>query len=126
MLIQSITKQVEKSKVYDWEDSDQVQKFYDFISKLFNAENSLPRIALMFSLMMSAHKPEVTWLDEIAEALKNCAEGLNSYLLMYSNLPYKKQISMMKVDSYRKVVEESLRFVSYSIGQIAYRLIQFN
>ena len=37
--------------------------------------------------MMSAHKPEVTWLDEISEALKNCAEGLNAYLIMNNNLP---------------------------------------
>ena len=40
-------------------------------------------MTLMFSLMMTAHKPDVIWLDEIAEALKNCAEGLNSYMLMY-------------------------------------------
>ena len=46
-------------------------------------------MTLMFSLMMTAHKPGVIWLDEIAEALKNCAEGLNSYMLMYLNLPKK-------------------------------------
>lgn len=43
----------------------------------------------MFSLMMSSHKPDIIWLDEISEALKNCAEGLNSYLIMQYNLPVK-------------------------------------
>ena len=43
----------------------------------------------MFSLMMSCHKPDIIWLDEISEALKNCAEGLNSYLIMQDILPYK-------------------------------------
>ena len=114
---------VESSKIYDWENKEHVKEFYSFISKLFNSENSIPRIVLMFSMMMCAHKPHVTWLDEIAEALKNCADGLNLYLLMYKNLPYKKQLDLMKVDTYRRVVEESLRMVCHCIGVVAYRLI---
>ena len=42
----------------------------------------------MFSLMVCTHKPEVLWLDEIAEALRNCAEGLDSYILMKQNMLY--------------------------------------
>lgn len=73
--------------------------------------------------MMSAHQPDVTWLDEISEALKNCVEGMNSYLVMQHNLPHSSQMRVAKVDSYRKVIEESLRALNYSIGVIAYRLI---
>ena len=39
--------------------------------------------------MMSAHKAEIIWLDEISEGLRNSAEGLNSYLIMHANLPFK-------------------------------------
>lgn len=71
---------------------------------------------------MCAHKPEVTWLDEISEALKNGAEGLNSYLIMNGNLPYQTQLKLKALDKYRRLVEESLRSVCYSIGVLAYRL----
>jgi len=43
----------------------------------------------MYNLMMNAHKPDVIWLDEISEALKNTADGLNAYLVMNQNLPLK-------------------------------------
>lgn len=79
-LVQSVTIKVSQAKVYDWPDDEQIKAFYDFLSSLFDAENSIPRVSLMFNLMMVTHKPDVTWLDEIAEALKNSAEGLNSYL----------------------------------------------
>ena len=76
--------------------------------------------------MMSAHKPELIWLDEIAEALKNCAEGLNAYLVMNQNLPLKVQSRISKLDTYGNLVKESLRAISYSIGVVAYRLILLN
>ena len=75
---------------------------------------------------MVAHQPDIVWLDEIAEALKNSAEGLNSYLQMTLNLPLKAQKDLKEVDTYRIVVEESLRAISYSIGVVAYRLILLN
>lgn len=87
-LIQDITNQVRLAKVYEKEDKDQIKKFFDFIAGLYMADESIPKIILQFCMMMCAHKPDVTWLDEISEALKNCAEGLNSYLIMYSNLPF--------------------------------------
>ena len=123
-LLTNMTECVLSSKIYESENKDHVKDFYSFISKLFNSENSIPRISLMFSMMMCAHQPNVTWLDEIAEALKNCADGLNQYLLMYKSLPYKKQLDLMKVDTYRRVVEESLSMVCHCIGVVSYRLIQ--
>ena len=125
-LIQDITQQISTEKVYDWEDTEQIKSFYDFISTLFNAEKSIPRIALMYNLMMSAHKPDLIWLDEISEALKNSAEGLNAYLVMNQNLPYQVQNRISKLDSYITLVRESLRAINYTIGVVAYRLILLN
>ena len=123
---EDITKQVKAAQVHDWEDQEAAKGFFDFVSTIFNAEKSIHRICLMFSLMMTAHKPDVTWLDEIAEALRNCADGLNSYLNMYKNLPYKAQMKLAKVDKFRKHVEESLRAINYSIGVVSYRLMHLN
>lgn len=120
--LKSITEHVRSAKVYEQEDPAEIKKFYDFISTLNSGDKSIPRIALLFSLMMSAHKPEVTWLDEISEALMNCAEGLNFYLVMSSNLPKRTQLKLQSIDSYKKLVEESLRSICYSIGVLAYRL----
>ena len=92
------------------------------MSKLMNNENSILQIVLKFNLMMSAHKPQVTWLDEISEALKNCADGLDSYLVMFCNLPYQTQVNHEKLDYYLKLVEESLRAICYSIGVLSNRL----
>ena len=89
--LEGITEQVRESKVHCWEDAEEAKSFFTFLDGIFGAEKSIHRICLMFSLMMLAHKPDVTWLDEIAEALKNCASGLNSYLIMYQNLPWKAQ-----------------------------------
>jgi hypothetical protein len=121
-LIQDITHQVREARVYEWEDKDKIKQFFDFIAGLYLADESIPKTILQFCMMMCAHKPEVTWLDEISEALKNCAEGLNSYLIMYSNLPFQHQIRLKPIDKYRTVVDESLRTICYSIGALAYRL----
>lgn len=122
-LITDITQQIQTEKVYEWEDTEQIKSFYSFISVLFNAEKSIPRITLMYNIMMNAHKPDVIWLDEISEALKNTAEGLNAYLVMNQNLPLKVQARISKIDSYGVIVRESLRAISYTIGVVAYRLI---
>ena len=52
------------------------------------------RVILMFCFMVCAHKAEVVELDEIAEALRNCADGLDQYINMTKNIPYsgKKKI----------------------------------
>lgn len=118
-----ITQQIKDAKIYNWEDKEQIKSFFCFISSLLEAENSINSICLMFSLMMSSHKPDIIWLDEISEALKNCAEGLNSYLIMQYNLPVKAIFKLEQVDSFATHVRENLRAVTYSIGVISYRLI---
>ena len=61
----------------------------------------------MFSLFMSAHKADVTWLDEIAEALKNSAEGLDFYIIMSKNIPYSGQRCIGNSDTFMKVVYDT-------------------
>ena len=45
---------------------------------------------------------------------------------MSQNLPLTAQKKLEEVDSYRTLVEESLRAINYSIGIVAYRLIHLN
>ena len=80
--MKELAKHVESTKAWEWEDVDQMQKFYKFLASIYNEENGIPRVMQMFSLMMCATKADVTWIDEMTEALKNCANGLDSYITM--------------------------------------------
>ena len=77
-----ITQMVKMARVQDWESDEEKKSFFEFLSKVFNGKFSISRLIMTFSIMVCAHKAEVLWLDEIAEALKNCAEGHDAYLLM--------------------------------------------
>ena len=83
-----ITEKTKEAQIYAWTDeNDEYKKeFFTFMEKLFNGERSTVRLSLMFCLTVCAFKAEVLWLDECAEALKNCAEGFDSYLLMKQNM----------------------------------------
>mgnify|MGYP000890461902 CR=1 FL=1 len=80
-MMNDLSNTILSSKIYDWSDKGQINQFYTYMCDIFSQDFSLLRVIQLFSLMMSAHKAEVTWLDEIAEALKNCALALDSYLL---------------------------------------------
>ena len=80
--MKELAKHVESTKAWEWEDVDQMQKFYKFLASIYNEENGIPRVMQMFSLMMCATKADITWIDEMTEALKNCANGLDSYITM--------------------------------------------
>lgn len=67
-----LTKVVKETKPWLWDSDEKIKSFFAFLAGVFNDENGVPRVILMFSLMMMAHKADVTWVDEIAEALKNC------------------------------------------------------
>ena len=41
----------------------------------------------MFSLMLCTYKPDITWLDEIAETLKGTATAYSNYITFGLNLP---------------------------------------
>ncbi len=60
---------------------------------------------MMFSVSCFAHEAEIVWLDEIAEALRNCAEGLDSYLIMKKNLLFEERIKLDEHDSFHLMIE---------------------
>ena len=126
----AITEAIQKARVHEWTSEEQQVKqkeLFAFLTKLFNIEHSPARISLMFSLMVCTHKPEVLWLDEIAEALRNCAEGLDSYILLKQNMLYADRKAISAHDkAFHDTVEASQRMVCYGIGVVAYRLIQLN
>ena len=76
--------------------------------------------------MMSAHKAEVIWLDEIAEALRNCVEGLGYYKIMRSNWTMQGRMKFYPHDQMNTLVEESMRAFNYTIGVVSYRLMVLN
>lgn len=57
-----------------------------FLKKLFEDENCVLRSVMKFSLMQINFNPDVTWLDEVSEALKNTATSLNDYVVFSQNL----------------------------------------
>ena len=102
--MEELTKFVQETKAWDWEEEGQVQSFFNFLAAIFNDENGVPRVILMFSLMMMAHKADVTWIDEIAEALKNCALGLDHYSTMMLSIEIEKFNKVHENDKLLKVV----------------------
>ena len=58
-----------------------------FLKKLFEDENCVLRSVMKFSLMLVNFNPDVTWLDEISEALKNTVTSINDYIVFSQNLP---------------------------------------
>ena len=89
-------------------------------------EVSACRFSLMFLLTACSYKPDVVWLDEAAEALRNCANGLNAYLLARQNSLPKVRKQLEVVDTFHKSAEQYQRMVYYSIGVLAYHLARLN
>ena len=88
--IEELAKVNEATKAWQWEEIEEIQKFYNFLAEIYNNENGIPRVILMYSIMMCAHKVGVTWIDEVSEALKNCAVGLDSYINICQGIPVEK------------------------------------
>ena len=65
------------------------KQLFTFLEHLFQDENCILRSVMKFSLMLVNINPDVTWLDEITEALKNTATSLNDYIIFSQNLPIK-------------------------------------
>ena len=130
-----LTQQINDAKIHEWEKDEDAEGFFSFAEKILDSDKSILRICLMFSMMMTAHKPDVTWLDEIAEALRNCVDGLNTYKIMRKNWPVKVDIKIIRrvnetefkdIDKINKLVDECMRSFNYSIGIISYRLMHLS
>lgn len=77
--------------------------------------------------MIVSHRAEEVWLDEIAEALKDCALALDAYILMCENLPNPtKEYADILTNSFMQLVQETQRQVCHAIGFTSYRLMLLN
>ena len=69
--------EIEKIDWEGWTEEHGIALF-KFLEGLFSDENSILRCVQMFNLMVLGFKPDITWLDEIAEALKNAVTSLDN------------------------------------------------
>ena len=74
--------------------------------------------------MLCTYKPDITWLDEIAETFKRTAVAYSNYITFALNLPLKVRNILGDKHELLKFFEESLRQICYTIGITTYRLIQ--
>ena len=93
--MKEIVKIIRSAKVKDWDLIDQ-KNFYELIKQNCFQEDSLHSQVRLFNIMMCTHKPDITWLDEIAEALRNCANGCDYYLIDSMNEPDRPDQTLKK------------------------------
>ena len=100
------------------------QEVADNFFTMISADNSIYKNVQRFSQIFSFIKIEVSWLDEVAEALKNTLTAFNSYIIFTKNLQpdlYEK-ITAIK-SKLTKLIMEQMRQTCYTIGVITHRLI---
>ena len=123
----AMIEKIDSISLSEWSDKEQLEELFTFFGKILQDEESLTHLCLQYGLMVSTHKAEITWLDEIAEALQNCADGLNFYCIWEMKLEKKTtlKIQSSQEDLYN-LIGVYLKMICYSIGVVAYRLIQLN
>lgn len=70
-----------------------------------------------FCLTMCSYTPKVTWLDEIAEALKNCSNALTHFITMCNCFTVESKVREM--NSALPYMQFVYRYVNYAIGNVA-------
>ena len=78
------------------------------------------------TLSICSYTPKVNWLDEVAEALKNCMTALNHYISLSNNFPVRVHSEMIESNKLLPFARTMLKYVNYGIGNIACQLIQRN
>ena len=63
-----------------WSVSD-LDNVLDCCKTLFSRESSILRSSMLFSLFFTSFEVDVTWLDEIAEGLKQVLTAINAAVL---------------------------------------------
>ena len=123
----AMIEKIDSLNLSEWSDKEKLEELHTFFCKILQDEESLTHLCLQYGLMVSTHKAEITWLDEIAEALQNCADGLNLYRIREMKLDQKTALKLeSSQDVLNKLIGVYLKMICYSIGVVAYRLIQLN
>ena len=84
------------------------------------------RIVLSFCLSVCSFVPNVIWLDEITEALKNCATALNQLIVTCNSLPETAENKVREKNTALPYIKYLHRYVNFAIGNVACQLIQRN
>ena len=83
------------------------------------------RSVSLFSLVFPSINVDVTWLDEIAEGLRNVLTALNGAILTLKRLYItEKDDLQMQENPLVIFLQNALRQISYTLGHVAGRLIQ--
>ena len=106
-----------KLDVNSWSDSE-LKDLFNYLERVFSDENCLLRSIKKFCLMFCTYNVDITWLDEIAEGIKNVATQLSNFTIFTQNLPVKIKKSFRLQDPVTKFLSESLRQITYTIGVI--------
>ena len=102
---------------------DELKNFYRFLESVFSNENHVLRSILKYCLMFNNFEVDITWLDEIAEGIKNVATVLSNYQTIHQNMPPKVKKIFKGNDAFTKLITDSMRQIMYTIGRISHRLI---
>ena len=83
------------------------------------------RSALLFNLTFCCLDVDITWLDEIAEGLKNVTSAVNGAILNFKRVRLEANPDLdMNGDSLVKFLQSALRQLTYTLGFVASRLIR--
>ena len=81
-----------KLDLNSWSDAE-LKDLFIYIEKALSDENCLLRSIKKFCLMFCTFNVQITWLDEIAEGIKNVATLLSDFTIFTQNLPSKTRKS---------------------------------
>lgn len=114
-------------RLYKWgNESNKLEGFFDMLKGMYQNDLSLTRIVLNFCLTVCSFVPNVIWLDEITEALKNCATALNHFIAMCNCLPETPETKVREKNTALPYLKYLHRYVNFAIGNVACQLIQRN
>ena len=121
-----VSQKMWEAKPYNWNDDERIERFFNRLTEMHDQELSLSRVILQLTLYMCSYLPKVTWLDEIAEALKNCAIGLNHFISMSDNFPVQAASKIYELNTTLPWMKMMLRNVTFGLGNVSCQLIQRN
>ena len=124
-----LTQLVEELDVTKWTE-EELQSMSNCLKTIFSRDASIFRSSLFFSLFFASYQVDVTWLDEIAEALKHTTSAVNNAILSIASI-CKSGSGEANEGSFQgesssivTYMRRCLRHLTYTIGWVAGRLIQ--
>ena len=115
-----ITAKVWEANIHLWDEGAGAQRrLYENLVDMLSNETSLTKLVTQIALSISCFIPSVTWLDEIAEALRNCMTGCTAFIDMSNNYPRKYLGKLAALNSAKQFLVQVMRNLHYSLGNVA-------